>query len=137
MPYCKEFTDLFSAPQFEVFRKQYSFFDEKDLSETYLENLIKANNFGQASIWLKGLYETYTKRKSGLPFHIGLGNPDARILFVGKELGIDVNYPNPPQLLPSIPPTRCPRSAPHGRLWASFAHRSRLPWMRPPSWRRR
>lgn len=101
MPYCKEFTDLFSAPQFEVFRKQYSFFDEKDLSETYLENLIKANNFGQASIWLKGLYETYTKRKSGLPFHIGLGNPDARILFVGKELGIDVNYPNPPQLIKS------------------------------------
>lgn len=90
--YCKEFQDYFNSENLP-FPESFS----KKISE-----LIKFHSSGKHSL-CTGFEELFDEflSKGIKPFHLGLGNPNAKILIVGKEIAISTKKTNPKQLATS------------------------------------
>lgn len=66
---------------------------EKDFLELLSENDLKERKKQWEEI-LKKNYSVSTLKKLANPFFVGYGNPDASILFLGKEKAFQVGHPN-------------------------------------------
>jgi hypothetical protein len=97
MPYCKEFTQLLQSPESNISYPEL--FGTLNLFDANINPRLTKLDCNEIHLWLDGLFDKYIQHKDSIrPFHLGLGNPDANILVVGKELAINSNAPNPKQL---------------------------------------
>lgn len=95
MPYCNEFVELFENEIFD----EYPLFTELGLDKNLVLDKLKSTDHSSLCTWIDELCEDFLSKKDNIkPFHLGLGNPNSDILFVGHEIAININAPNPAQL---------------------------------------